>query len=64
MELSEQQLNEFRALYKRRFGVDLTLKEAQEEALALLNLMKILNYNDQDLRKDEGKRSAGDPEYD
>jgi len=42
MQLTEQQLNEFRALYKRRFGVVLSPQEAQAMAQDLVRLVEIV----------------------
>jgi hypothetical protein len=38
--ISEEALKEFKAIYKKEFGVDLSDKDALESATKLLNLMK------------------------
>lgn len=40
MELSLEQLTSFQSLYRNHFGIDLTVQEAQEKALALLVMVK------------------------
>ncbi len=40
MEIAPEQLNAFRALYREKFGIELTQKEALEKALPLLILLK------------------------
>ena len=40
MEISPEQLESFRALYLKKFGIELTQQETLEKALALLTLMK------------------------
>lgn len=41
MEISEAQLHSFIALYKREFGRELTLTEAQPKALCLLHFASL-----------------------
>jgi len=40
MEISPEQLDSFRAIYRAKFGLELTPREALEKAIALLTLMK------------------------
>lgn len=40
MEISTEQLEKFRTIYKDKFGIEITLSQALEEALPLLTLMK------------------------
>lgn len=40
MEVSPEQLEKFRAIYREQFGVELDPKEALEKAIALLQVMK------------------------
>lgn len=40
MEISPEQLDAFRAIYRAKFDVELTPQEALEKAIALLTLMK------------------------
>lgn len=42
MKLTDQQLSELSAIYKAKFGVELTKKEALEKALQLINLFKAI----------------------
>jgi len=42
MKLTDQQLAEFIALYKLKFGKELTTGEALEKGISLLNLMKTI----------------------
>lgn len=41
MEISPEQLDKFRAIYRAKFGIDLTPQEALEKAIPLLRLMQI-----------------------
>ncbi len=41
MEIAPEQLDKFRALYRAKFGIDLTPQEALEKAIPLLRLMQI-----------------------
>ena len=40
MEVSPEQLEKFRAIYREQFGVELDPKETLEKAIALLQVMK------------------------
>ncbi|MFA5232523.1 MAG: hypothetical protein WC410_02560 [Candidatus Paceibacterota bacterium] len=40
--ISEKALKEYKAIYKKEYGVDLSDEEALEQATKLLNLMKII----------------------
>lgn len=40
MEISPERLNAFRAIYRAKFGIELTPQEALEKALPLVTLMK------------------------
>ena len=40
MEIAPEKLEKFRALWREKFGVEITPKEALEKALPLLTLMK------------------------
>jgi len=40
--ISEKALKEYKAIYKKEYGVDLPDEEALEQATKLLNLMKII----------------------
>ncbi len=42
MEIAPQQLEKFRALYREKFNIELTPKEALEKAIPLLNIMKVV----------------------
>jgi hypothetical protein len=42
MEISPEQLDRFRAIYRAKFGIDLTPQEALEKAIPLLHLMQIV----------------------
>jgi hypothetical protein len=42
MEISSEQLESFRSLYIKNFGIELPPQEALEKALSLLGLMKII----------------------
>lgn len=41
MEISPEQLDKFRAIYRSKFGIELTPQEALEKATQLLRLMQI-----------------------
>jgi len=41
MELQERHLQSFIALYKKEFGKELTMNEAQEKALSLLRFVSL-----------------------
>ncbi len=41
MEIAPEQLDKFRALYRAKFGIDLTPQEALDKAIPLLSLMQI-----------------------
>jgi len=41
MELQERHLHSFIALYKKEFGKELTMAEAQEKALSLLRFVSL-----------------------
>lgn len=41
MEISPEQLDKFRAIYRAKFGIDLTPQETLEKAIPLLRLMQI-----------------------
>lgn len=45
--LSPEAINEFRALYKERYGVELSLEEASKCAHALFKLYKAVCVGDQ-----------------
>ena len=40
--LSEEQIKQFQAIYKQRFGQDISAKEARESGEALLELLKLI----------------------
>jgi hypothetical protein len=40
--ISEKALKEYKTIYKKEYGIDLSDKEALEQATRLLNLMKII----------------------
>ena len=40
MEIDPEHLERFRAIYRERFGIELSPKEALEKALPLLTIMK------------------------
>ena len=40
--ISEEQLEEFKLIYKEEFGKEISDKEALDKALNLVNLMKIV----------------------
>ena len=42
MEIPPEQLESFRAIYRAKFGVELTPQEALEKAIPLLRLMQIV----------------------
>lgn len=42
MKISEKSLKEYKAIYKKEYGIDLPNEEALEQATKLLNLMKII----------------------
>ena len=42
MEISPEQLDKFRAIYRARFNIDLTPQEALEKAIPLLRLTQIV----------------------
>ncbi len=42
MEISPEQLDRFRAIYRAKFGIDLMPQEALEKAIPLLRLMQIV----------------------
>lgn len=50
MEIAPAQLEKFRALYREKFNIELTPKEALEKALPLLNLMTFVY---QPMKQDE-----------
>lgn len=41
MEIAPEQLDKFRAIYREKFGVELTPREALEKAIPLLRMMQI-----------------------
>lgn len=60
--ISEKALKEYKAIYKKEYGVDLPDEEALEQATKLLNLMKIIyrpiskdNYEKLQKRREETK---------
>ena len=60
MEISAEQLEKFRAIYKKKFGTEITLQHALEEALPLLTLMKsvYLPMTHDDLKRVEESRKT------
>lgn len=42
MQLTTNQLESFKSLYKKHFGIDLNTQEALDKWLKLVNLMKII----------------------
>lgn len=42
MEISPEQIEKFRAIYRAKFNVDLSPQEALEKAVPLLHLMQIV----------------------
>lgn len=42
MKLAKEDIKKFQSLYLKRFGVELTEKEAYEKGLNLVNLMKVI----------------------
>jgi hypothetical protein len=41
MQLSTEHINSFRNLYREKFGIDLTVQQAQEQALKLIRLVQL-----------------------
>jgi len=58
MEISPERLNAFRAIYREKFGVELTPQEALEKALPLLALMNVVYQpiTEDDLRNVQERR--------
>ena len=42
MQLSDKQIEKFRLLYKKHFGIEIDNKEAYEQGTKLVQLMKII----------------------
>lgn len=42
MQLSEKQVKEFRSIYQKKFGIDLTKEAAYEEGVKVLQLFKAI----------------------
>ena len=42
IQLSDKDLDEFRRLYKRRFGKEISREEAREQGSSLLRMMKVV----------------------
>ena len=58
MEIAPEQLKKFQALYREKFGIELTPQEALEKGLSLLTLMKAvyLPMTDEDLQKTQERQ--------
>ncbi len=42
MSITQEQLESFKKIYKKRFGKNISDKEALKQATALLNMMKVI----------------------
>ncbi len=45
MTLTDKQIEDFRLLHKKYFGVDISREEAYEKGLRFIQLMKIISKN-------------------
>ena len=54
--ISEEKLEEFKRIYKTKFGKDLTKAETLEKGLSLMNLMKTIILENERQRKLDKKK--------
>jgi hypothetical protein len=59
MELQERHLQSFIALYRKEFGKELTMSEAQEKALSLLRFVSLCITPIEKSPKDDSIETAG-----
>ncbi len=45
MQLSDQQIQKYQMLYKNHFGLEISRKDALEQGLKLINLVRIVAKN-------------------
>ena len=55
--LTDKQIEEFQALYKKNFGTDISREEVLESAIRLINLIKVVY---KPMTKEEYKRYSDD----
>ena len=57
--LPKQAIEEFKALYKKEFGEDISDSEAQERGLRLINLIQAVYKPIPKIQKDDNQKSEG-----
>jgi len=61
MKLTDKQIAEFIAIYKNKFGIELTKSEALEKGISLLNLIKAIlleNKRKKDVPKNKNNKTT------